>query len=77
MVRAGVRPDEGTLALMLAGHVKLRAADEAMGALRSLRNVGGECCSGGRRGRRPLGLWRQRMCGARIQAVLCGGPAKG
>ncbi|GBF87350.1 hypothetical protein Rsub_00061 [Raphidocelis subcapitata] len=41
MVRAGARPDEGTLLALLEGHCKLGALDAALGALKGLRDVGG------------------------------------
>jgi len=46
MVRAGARPDETTWILLLSGHVKLGAADPALGAFKSVRNVGGEAAHG-------------------------------
>jgi hypothetical protein len=47
MVRSGTRPDEGTLLLLLEGHTKLGALDAALGALKSLRDVGGAHLPGG------------------------------
>lgn len=41
MVRANARPDADTWALLVEGHAKLGNADAALGAFRSLRNVGG------------------------------------